>query len=528
MKPKSTLSDCAPASLNYVFAARAADHASKRPELISSNMAGGDDPRALAGEFAAVHRLRPEVKKPVWHCSLSLPEGERLTSTKWAAIVDRFLNKMGFDVALTPFVVVRHNDKPKSDHVHVVLTRISLDSKLWHGAWQAFEMIKACQELEREFGLRVTPGLHGDDAAEAKLKRPERVAGAQSIVNANRSKSQPKIDTAEMARLLRECAKLSNGLPTFTAAAAAAGIKVLPNLASTGYVSGLSVVPPGRRKPVPLGDATGKNLTWPKLLKIFEQNDAVADAARHSARNAVATADRRASERVEARLLENDRHDGADVSKSDPVAILPSLVTKEAQSMANHHVDPNDRLGFLAESPPPRPDGRIDDTALIAQADAGKREARERIDRQRATAQAQIEDELKSATKAQLKRLRVALTTELQADDDAAIEQMLNRLLRLVVRLLTLNQVVLPHSEGERRILAARHTVQLIDAENRRRADVDVQPASVPESPRPEPKSATLRFVRAHDARPHSPTTAHRDRDENARELDAHRERNRK
>lgn len=199
--------------------------------------------------------------------------------------------------------------------------------------------------------------------------------------------------------------------------------------------------------------------------------------------------------------------------------------------MAKHLVDLNDRLGFLAEPPPPRPAGRIDDTALVAQTDAGKREERERIDRERATAQGQIENELKSATGTQLKRVRQALMNELHADHDEAIEQLLNRLLRLVVRLATLGQVVLvlPQSEGERRVLAARHTIQFIDAENRRRADVDAQPTSVPVpgSPRLRPGPITVQIVRAHDARQQLAAIAQQNRDEIARELEANRGRNR-
>lgn len=517
MKPKSTLCDCAPASLNYVFAARAADHASKRPELISSNMARGDDPRALAVEFAAIHRLRPEVKKPVWHCSLSLPEGERLTSATWAAIVHRFLDKMGFDVALTPFVAVRHNDKPKSDHTHIVVSRISLDSKLWHGAWQAFEMIKACQELEREFGLRLTPGLYGDDDAEAKLKRPDRVADTQSVINANRSKSQRKIDTAEMARLLRECAKVSKDLPTFTAAAAAVGVKVLPNRASTGYVSGLSVVPPGRRKPVPLGDSTGKRLTWPKLLKIFLQNDAAADAAQRAARDAVAAAGRRATERLEARLLQNDHCGDRDQSIAGaPIfrltALLPDAAKQESIAMGQQQKD----------------------AVLVAEEGdvvRARRYDRDR-DRQKVAAEADLRAELESATNTQLQRVRQALRNELRSHADDAIERLLARITRLVIRVLSLNQLVLPPTDAERRVFVARETIQRIDTQlllRRTDAAAEGQPKVRPSHPAAllQPAAPKLQIAIAHDARQALPTTSRRDQDEIARELDAQRERNR-
>ncbi|WP_373870448.1 relaxase/mobilization nuclease domain-containing protein, partial [Aeromonas caviae] len=37
----------------------------------------GSDPRELSREFSAVRQLRPDIGKPVWHCSLSLPPGEQ-------------------------------------------------------------------------------------------------------------------------------------------------------------------------------------------------------------------------------------------------------------------------------------------------------------------------------------------------------------------------------------------------------------------------------------------------------------------
>lgn len=499
----------------------------KRPELISTNLPGSDV-KTFAAAFGAFKRLRPDIKRQVWHSSLRLPAGERLTSEKWAEVVAAYLQRMGFDDA-APHVVVRHNDVPDGDHVHIILSRVNSRSEVWLGQHEVRRAIAATQQLEREFSLTLTPGL-GDVDAEAKAARPPRKADPQAIVNVNRSKGHRRVDTAEVARLLLDCAARSGDLPSFTAAAHLAGFTVKPNRSeTTGRVSGLSVIPPGRKKFLKLGDATNKTLTWPKLLKIFEQNEQAAEVARLAARVVVDAADRRAAERVAARLFRDGNQTTVDPLQSTPKALLPADATKEAQSMARQHVDPNDQLGFLAE-PPPRPAGRIDDAALVAQPDTGKREARERIDRERATAQSQIEDELQSATKAQLKRLRVALTNELHADDDEAIEQMLNRLLRLAVRVLTLGQVVLPHSEVERRVLAARHTIQLVDAEVRRRADVEARAASVPEKPRSQPEPATLRIVRGHDARQHQqpPAIAQRDRDEIARQQDAQRERNRK
>jgi hypothetical protein len=502
----------------------------KRPELIATNMPGRAA-RTFAAAFGAYRRLRPDIARPVWHSSLRLPPGDRIDSELWREIVLVYLRKMGFEES-TPYVVERHNDEPDGDHVHCILSRINSRGEVWFGQHEVRRAIQATQELEVEFGLRLTPGL-GDANAEAKTKRPDRNADHQSIINANRVRGQPRIDSADIAGLLLGCAQRSHDLPTFTAAAAEIGITVMPNRsATTGYVSGLSVVPMGRKKPVPLGDATRKKLTWPKLLKGWAQNDAAADAAQRAARNVVAAAERRAADQAQARLLSHGGHGGVVPSKSGPMAILPSLTTKEAQAMARHLVDPNDQLGFLSEPPPPRPAGRLDDAAL----NEGEATRRKRERRERDNAEMALAAELKSASKKQLELARRALTSELRAADAEAIASFVIRLSRLVIRLLTLGQVVLPHSESERRALVARHSVERIDTELRRRADAEVVAevdAFKESTPAPVLGKAPavaipkLQIVRAHDPRLPTPAPAQRDRNEMARQLDAERERNR-
>ncbi|WP_223920835.1 relaxase/mobilization nuclease domain-containing protein, partial [Aeromonas caviae] len=90
-------------ALNYVFdVGKEATH-TKNAERVGGNMAG-NDPRELSREFSAVRQLRPDIGKPVWHCSLSLPPGERLSAEKWEAVTADFMQRMGFDQTNTPWV----------------------------------------------------------------------------------------------------------------------------------------------------------------------------------------------------------------------------------------------------------------------------------------------------------------------------------------------------------------------------------------------------------------------------------------
>lgn len=160
-------------NLKYVFDVGEKATGDKKPEVIGSTMTG-KSVQELAREFGVTRRLRPDIARPVWHCSLACPPGERPDSETWNRITRRFMEKMGFPPD-TLWVAARHNDT-KHDHIHIIASRISLGGEVWHGKFEAMKAIEACQELEKEFGLTLTPGLGEADAekqAEAKLSMAE-------------------------------------------------------------------------------------------------------------------------------------------------------------------------------------------------------------------------------------------------------------------------------------------------------------------------------------------------------------------
>ena len=64
--------------LNYL-------HDKEQAQRIGGNMAG-KTPRALAKEFRAARQLNPQLKKAVYHASLSLPKDEYLEDDRWNEI----------------------------------------------------------------------------------------------------------------------------------------------------------------------------------------------------------------------------------------------------------------------------------------------------------------------------------------------------------------------------------------------------------------------------------------------------------
>lgn len=222
----------------------------KDAEFVAGNVTG-TTPRALSSEFAVSRQLRPDVTRPVWHTSLALPAGERLADDQWRAIIDDYMDGMGFDRDNHQFFAVRHQDTTH-DHVHVIASRIGLDGSVWHGRWEARKAIDLTQVLEERHGLTRTPGYRQKD--EKSLTRGE-------IEMAVRTEQAPP------KKVLQELIKTAaQGNPTvvqFAEKLVMSGVEVRANIASTGTLSGFSF---GLAGYAFKGSQLGKKFSW-KALK---------------------------------------------------------------------------------------------------------------------------------------------------------------------------------------------------------------------------------------------------------------------
>ncbi len=224
----------------------------KNPEIVGGTLTHGTA-RELSAQFAITRHLRPDVQSPVWHASLSLPEGERLSSEKWSTIAEAFMSKMGFP-SDSLYTVIRHNDT-RYDHVHIIASRVSLSGALWHGQWEVYRAIKATQVLEHIHGLTLTPGL-GEPKDEKSLTKGE-------IEQALRTGEEPP--RQRLQHLIMEAAK---GKPTaviFAERLELAGVGVRFQIQKTG-ITGVSYEHDGIAfKGQSLGDA----YKWSKFSKKF-------------------------------------------------------------------------------------------------------------------------------------------------------------------------------------------------------------------------------------------------------------------
>lgn len=238
--------------LNYALDQGPKRSGDKQAEMVGGNMSG-KDARSLAAEFGVSRAMRPECSRPVWHCSLSLPQGETLDPDKWDQVSRAFMEKMGLDPDNHQYIAARHRDTDY-DHIHIVTSRIDLSGKIWHGKWEARKAIKATQELEREMRLQITPGLE-------QTTQDKKLTSNEIQMSARTMEAPPR---AVLQNLIKEELKNNPTTEQFIDRLEVAGVQIRPNIASTGRVSGLAFEYNGVAFK---GSQLGKRFSWAGLQK---------------------------------------------------------------------------------------------------------------------------------------------------------------------------------------------------------------------------------------------------------------------
>lgn len=203
---------------------------SANPDLIGGNLAGVTASE-LAIEFQQVASLRADIERPVWHSSLALPKGDKLTDQQWNEIVKDYMEGLGFDLKTTPFVVVRHQNTG-SDHVHIAASRVSLSRKLYLGKNENLIASRLCQRLEQAHGLTITPGP--DHKADKKaLKTTEKAQQQRTNKVPPRKLLQDSID-----KIINNNSNLT--VDKFISELGKKGITARQNVSKNGKMSGFS------------------------------------------------------------------------------------------------------------------------------------------------------------------------------------------------------------------------------------------------------------------------------------------------
>jgi hypothetical protein len=438
------------------------------------------DARGLAAEFKASRRLRPDAKRPVWHCPVALPPGEHLDDKRFAEVLDDFMNQMGF-TDLHQWVAVLHEDKDHL-HAHIVASRIALDGSLWIGEHEARRAIVACRRLEERHGLRpmAAPGKPPKAVALDAHQLPSKTVVRDNVHKANRRAARrgTQMNDPHSLRLSIEAAlERATTVEQLKQELVRHGVEVEFSRRQSGEVYGWKLRTRGAGEWLK-ASSIARDLTWPHIARSLMQQadlrararqragDVVQEADAVAARRAAQTAQRHAAQQERTRALQ-----AAEVKRivEDPLSFLPGA-------------PPSAEL--LAGAPTPfHPDD---------QAAAGS------------APEVLLRATLFKLKTEDLKRLR-ALAMHAQENErtsDIALLALLRRLIDLALRVLSLGTIRLPPTQLESEATARRLVVQECDAELARRRELDSRKSQA-EVARPAP----VRITRTFDPRRAETTT---------------------
>jgi len=217
--------------------------------MIDSNMAG-ENARELAKEFGAARALHPTVANPVHHVSLSLAPGEKLSDEQWREVTQRYLEGMGF--TNNQHVSCRHTDTGH-EHIHIIINRISVDGKLVSDSHDYKRQEQAMRKLECEYGLQEV------QSSELSLRR----APTRGEIERSLRTGQPSTKIL-LQELVDKALKQKLEYNEFVKQLATEKVEVIPNIASTGRISGISF----KHNEITMkGGDLGRGYTWGGLQK---------------------------------------------------------------------------------------------------------------------------------------------------------------------------------------------------------------------------------------------------------------------
>lgn len=232
----------------------------QKGRLLDTNMAS-DTPRELAREFGEIRALRPNLNTAVCHISLSIAPDERLTDDQWREIAHKTLSGMGFKDS--QYVVTKHEDT-KHPHIHLLANRVDTNGRVVTDSHDYKRLEGIMRSLEKEYGLREVAPSH-----EAQRRAPTK----DEIECAVRTgKPSTKVLLQEF---VDKALKHGPEYRDFVNSLEKNGVEVMPNVASTGRVSGISF----RHNDLTMkGSALGKGYSWGGLQKRGLQYEQSRDA----------------------------------------------------------------------------------------------------------------------------------------------------------------------------------------------------------------------------------------------------------
>jgi hypothetical protein len=215
-------------------------------------------PWLVAKELAQTTRVRPDIKKPVWHSSLRLPQGEMISSAQWVSIADSYMSKMGFS-DLHPRAYFLHND-PEGQHIHIIASRVSFSGNVMLGQNENVKSTMLIGMLESEYNLKPTKQAKFDLGGRLQMSVASRPKHGE-LQKSKRRGAQP--ERTRLQVLIREAISRNQTLPQFVEYLRCRDVDVKVNMTQSGRLHGFAF---GLNELYFSGSKLGKDFTISSVL----------------------------------------------------------------------------------------------------------------------------------------------------------------------------------------------------------------------------------------------------------------------
>lgn len=208
----------------------------------------------------------------VWHCSLSLPAGEVLSSDQWEAVTREFADGMNLTdaggKAPVRWVAIHHGaSKNGNDHVHIAASMVREDGTRWEGRYKDWPTAqRVCRDLEQRYNL--TPVLGAQHGTAARGATPIELADQQRA-------GAPMIQRDDLALRVRAAAVASASEAEWVRRVRANGVVVMPRFAegTTDVVAGYRAALLKKQDQDQLrfygGGQLGRDLSLPRMRELW-------------------------------------------------------------------------------------------------------------------------------------------------------------------------------------------------------------------------------------------------------------------
>lgn len=206
--------------------------------------------KTIMKEIQMVRMLRPNLQKYFYHTSINFPPSEDLSNERMNEIGNEYLKAAGFDQH--QFIMFRHRDA-EHPHLHILVNRLGYDGKVVSDSNDFARTEKILRDLEKRYNL--TEVMPSKQALKRAITKDELEMMKRTNEPSHKVQLQKCIKDVLSTKSRISCSEFIQALHK-------KGIHVRLNVASTGYVSGVSY---SYKDLVVTGSKLGNDFKWTTL-----------------------------------------------------------------------------------------------------------------------------------------------------------------------------------------------------------------------------------------------------------------------